>query len=107
MHTLAFNETLWSAIAEPSRRKLIHILLANGSATASNLATYLPISRQAVSKHMLILQGAGVVIAKKSGKELRFSVQPAGLASASKELSRAAQQWNARLQVIKQLAETL
>ena len=105
--TTPFNEQLWFAIAEPSRRKIIEVLLLKGEATASRLADEVPFSRQAVSKHLAVLKRAGLVRVRKTGKEVRFSVEPDGLSVAAQELSRAASLWDERLQKIKQLAETL
>lgn len=102
-----FNEELWFAIAEPSRRKLIELLLLKGEATASRLAEDVPFSRQAVSKHLAVLKGAGLVNERKTGKEVRFRLSPEGLSLAAQELSRAATLWDKRLQQIKHLAETL
>ena len=102
-----FNEKLWFAIAEPSRRKLIEVLLLKGEATASRLADDVPFSRQAVSKHLAVLKGAGLVKERKTGKEVRFSLLPEGLSVAAQELSRAAMLWDERLQKIKYIAETL
>ena len=103
----SFNDTLWFAIAEPSRRKLIEVLLLKGEATASRLADEVPFSRQAVRKHITVLKRAGLVKERKTGKEVRFRVEPEGLSVAAQELSRAATLWDERLQKIKQLAETL
>jgi ArsR family transcriptional regulator, cadmium/lead-responsive transcriptional repressor len=105
--TAPFNEKLWFAIAEPSRRKLMEVLLLKGEATASRLADEVPFSRQAVSKHLVVLKSAGLVKERKTGKEDRFSVEPEGMSVAAQELSRAATLWDERLQKIKQLAETL
>jgi ArsR family transcriptional regulator, cadmium/lead-responsive transcriptional repressor len=102
-----FNEELWFAIAEPSRRKLIEVLLLKGEATASRLADDVPFSRQAVSKHLVVLKRAGLVNEYKTGKEVRFSLSPEGLSAAAQELSQAATLWDERLQKIKRLAETL
>jgi len=102
-----FNEELWFAIAEPSRRKLIEVLLLKGEATASRLADDVPFSRQAVSKHLAVLKGAGLVKERKTGKEVRFSLSPEGLSVAAQELARAATLWDERLQKIKHIAETL
>ncbi|HXR65590.1 MAG TPA: metalloregulator ArsR/SmtB family transcription factor [Ktedonobacteraceae bacterium] len=103
----SFNEELWFAIAEPSRRKLIEVLLLKGEATASRLADDVPFSRQAVSKHLAVLKRAGLVKERKTGKEVRFSLSPEGLSAAAQELSQAATLWAGRLQKIKQIAETL
>jgi len=102
-----FNEELWFAIAEPSRRKLIEVLLLKGEATASRLADDVPFSRQAVSKHIAVLKRAGLVKERKTGKEVRFSLSAEGLSAATQELSQAATLWDERLQKIKRLAETL
>ena len=104
--TAPFNEKLWFAIAEPSRRKLIEVLLLKGEATASRLADEVPFS-QAVSKHIAVLKRAGLVKERKTGKEVRFSVEPEGLSVAAQELSRAATLWDERLQKIQHIAETL
>jgi DNA-binding transcriptional ArsR family regulator len=102
-----FNEELWFAIAEPSRRKLIDVLLLKGEATASRLADDVPFTRQAVRKHLAILKRAGLVTERKTGKEVRFSLSPEGLSVAAQELAQAATRWDERLQKIKHLAETL
>ncbi len=105
--TTPFNEQLWLAIAEPSRRRIIEVLLLKGEATASQLADEVPFSRQAVSKHIAVLKKVGLIKERKLGKEVRFSVVPEGLSNAAQELSRAAMTWDERLQRIKHLAEIL
>lgn len=103
--TATFNEALWAAFSEPTRRQLIDILLGKGQATASSLAEVMPISRQAVSKHMTVLLDAGLITSEKKGKEMRYSVRSEGLREAASEMSLAAQNWDKRLLLIKQLAE--
>lgn len=105
MPTATFDERIWFAVAEPSRRKLIDILLARGEASASRLAEEVPFTRQAVAKHLAVLQNTGLLRHRKAGREVRFSLEPAGMAQAARELSAAAARWDARLQNIKQLAE--
>lgn len=107
MLTATFNENVWFAVAEPSRRKLIDILLAKGEASASKLAEDVPFSRQAVAKHIAVLRESGLVRQRKAGKEVRFSIEPIAMAKAADELSRAATMWDIRLQRIKQLAEAI
>lgn len=103
----SFNETLWFAIAEPSRKKLIDILLNRGEATASNLSGEVSFSRQAVSKHLIVLKRAGLIYSRRIGKEVRFAVDPEGISVAAQEMSRAAMLWDERLQKIKQIAEAI
>ena len=60
-----------------------------------------------MSKHITVLKRAGLVKERKTGKEVRFSIEPEGLSVAAQELSRAATLWDERLQKIKHLAEML
>lgn len=107
METAAFDETLWSAIAEPSRRRLIDALLKKGESTASRLAQDMPFSRQAVIKHLAVLRKVGMVKATKVGKEVRFAIQPEGISAAAQEMSQAAASWDERLRRIKSIAEAI
>lgn len=107
MQPATFDAKIWFAIAEPSRRSLVDILLIKGGASASKLAGEVPFSRQAVAKHMAVLKRAGLVRTKRVGKEVQFLVEPKGIAVAARELSAAALQWDARLTKIKQIAEAM
>jgi DNA-binding transcriptional ArsR family regulator len=99
------DERLWAAIGEPSRRRLLDVLVEVGSATPTTLAKELPFSRQAVSKHLAVLCDAGLVSAQREGREVRYAVQPEQLAAAAHEMSAAAAAWNARMSAIKRIAE--
>ncbi|HEU4966178.1 MAG TPA: helix-turn-helix domain-containing protein [Candidatus Saccharimonadales bacterium] len=101
------NDMLWSAVAEPSRRRLIDLLLRHGEATASTLAHEVPFSRQAVAKHLTVLEKAAVVHATQYGREVRFAVQPDVLAQVAEEMTRTALEWDVRLARIKRIAEAL
>ncbi|HXF22280.1 MAG TPA: helix-turn-helix domain-containing protein, partial [Streptosporangiaceae bacterium] len=52
---------LWEAVAEPSRRRVLDLLLTDGEATPTMLAARLPVTRQAVAKHLAVLTRAGLV----------------------------------------------
>jgi predicted transcriptional regulator len=56
--TSALDDELWSAIADPSRRRVLDLLVKHGEATASWLAAQVPFSRQAVAKHLVVLERA-------------------------------------------------
>ncbi|HEY2673003.1 MAG TPA: metalloregulator ArsR/SmtB family transcription factor [Rugosimonospora sp.] len=99
------DEQLWAAVAEPGRRRLLDVLVAYGEATPTMLATRLPFTRQAVSKHLAVLLDAGVVAQRRDGREVRYSVQPERLEAAARAMADAAARWNARLAMIKKLAE--
>ena len=100
------EEELWAAVGEPSRRRVLDILLARGDATASSLADELPFTRQAVAKHLAVLDRAGLVEAHRHGREVRYAVRPERLDAAARTMARVAAQWDARLQRIKHLAES-
>jgi DNA-binding transcriptional ArsR family regulator len=100
------QDELWAAIAEPARRRLLDLLLARGEATATMLAAELPISRQAVVKHLAVLDRAGLVEGRRLGREVRYSVRPERLDTASRRLAEVAAGWDARLATIKRLAES-
>jgi DNA-binding transcriptional ArsR family regulator len=99
------DERLWAAVGEPSRRRLLDVLVEVGAATPTTLAKRLPFSRQAVSKHLAVLLDAGLVSAQREGREVRYAVRPERLAVAADEMSVAAAAWRARMLVIKRIAE--
>jgi len=99
------DDALWSAVADPSRRRVLDLLVAGGDATASALAEKVPFSRQAVTKHLVVLEEAGLVTRQKERREVRFRVVPARLDEAAQAMTQQASVWDRRLQAIKGLAE--
>src|SRR5205085_7600216 len=73
---------VFSALADPSRRFVVETLAARGSATATELAGELPVTRQAVAKHLAALGEAGLVSSSRSGRETRYRLTPEPLADA-------------------------
>jgi ArsR family transcriptional regulator, cadmium/lead-responsive transcriptional repressor len=103
----AVDDDLWSAIGDPTRRTMIDLLLAGGSGTATALSERLPVTRQAVSKHLAVLDRVGLVHAAPAGRERHYQVDEAQLARAVAQLSEVGATWDARLRRIKQLAEEI
>lgn len=101
----ADDELLWSAIADPSRRTVLDLLVDNGEASASRLADQVPFSRQAVTKHLAVLEQAGMVGRRKVGREVLYRVDADRLDQAARAMADLAAQWNRRLRTIKRLAE--
>jgi DNA-binding transcriptional ArsR family regulator len=99
------DDQLWSAIAEPSRRRVLDLLVTGGEATASGLAEQVPFTRQAVSKHLNVLEQAGLVSRRKYGRDVLFRVKSSRLDEATRALTDQASRWDRRLDAIKQLAE--
>ena len=99
------EEELVSAVAEPSRRRVLDLLIRNGEASAWSLADHVPFSRQAVSKHLVVLEGAGLVRRRKQRREVLYQVHPERLHQATRAMADLAAQWDRRLGTIKRLAE--
>ena len=99
------DDELWTAIADPSRRRVLDLLVQRGEATASSLADEVPVTRQAVSKHLVVLEEAGLVCRRKQGREVLFRVDADRLDQAMKAMADVARHWDRRLATIKRLAE--
>jgi DNA-binding transcriptional ArsR family regulator len=105
--TAAVDDQLWSAIGDPTRRRMLDLLLSTGEGTATTLGAQLPISRQAVAKHLGVLDRAGLVHASPAGRERRYRVDDAQLERAVAQLAAVGTAWDARLRRIKQIAEDI
>ncbi|MEV5742762.1 metalloregulator ArsR/SmtB family transcription factor [Microbispora rosea] len=101
------DDGLWSAIGDPTRRRMLDLLLIEGDGTATSLAQRLPVTRQAVAKHLGVLDRAGLVRGTPAGREKRYRVDDAQLARAVAQLSSVGAAWDARLQRIKRIAEAI
>jgi ArsR family transcriptional regulator, cadmium/lead-responsive transcriptional repressor len=102
---VAADEELWTAVGEPTRRVLLDRLLADGESTATRLAAGLPVTRQAVTKHLVVLDRAGLLESHRRGREVRYAVRPDRLDQATRSMSRVAADWDRRLRAIKRIAE--
>ncbi|WP_329129933.1 metalloregulator ArsR/SmtB family transcription factor [Streptomyces caniferus] len=96
---------VFSALADPTRRRILDALAAHGEATATVLAAELPVSRQAIVKHLGVLDRAGLVAGHREGREARYRVIPERLGVTARWMDRVAAAWDTRLSEIKRLAE--
>jgi len=103
----AIDDDLWSAVGDPTRRQLLDLLLADGGGTATTLSGRVPVTRQAVAKHLGVLDRVGLVHVTPAGRERRYEVDEAQLARAVAQLSAVGHAWDARLQRIKRIAEAI
>jgi predicted transcriptional regulator len=101
----SYDEEVWLAVADPSRRSLLELLINKGDATASGLASEVPFSRQAVAKHLAVLEKAQLVSSRRQGREVIFSVRPSQIDSAAQMMVNVGNSWDARLRSIKRIAE--
>ena len=89
-------DLVFAALADPSRRFVLE-RLARGSASQSELAGELPVTRQAVAKHLATLREAGLVHAERHGRETRYELDSAPLGDAAAWLDRVGGEWDKRL----------
>ena len=97
---------MWAAIGDPTRRRLVDTLLSIGEATATRLSGELPVTRQAVAKHLAVLRRASLVHERREGREVLYAVRPERLDEVSQAMARISAAWDQRLAAIKRLAES-
>ena len=105
--TATVDDDLWSAIGDPTRRRMLDLLLIDGHGTATTLSQQMSVTRQGVAKHLGVLDRAGLVRATPAGREKLYRVDDAQLARAVAQLSSVGAAWDARLQRIKRIAEAI
>lgn len=95
---------VFSALADPTRRAVLSMVGEHGPLTATELATRLPVSRQAVVKHLDQLREAGLVDSAKSGRDVRFELKPQGLIDAQRWMDAVGSRWDRRLTALQRRA---
>ena len=90
-------DALFAALADPTRRAVVESLARQGAASATQLAGRFPISRQAVAKHLGLLEEAGLVTGTRFGRELRYELTPAPLEDAMAWMVEVGAGWDRRL----------
>jgi DNA-binding transcriptional ArsR family regulator len=98
------DDLVFPALADPTRRQILEWLDGGESPTATELATRLPITRQAVTKHLKELERAGLVSSVRQGRETRYSAAIDGLDTAAIWLAARGVVWEERLVRLKKLA---
>jgi len=91
-------DATFAALGDPTRRRVLGLLAERDGATASELARELPVTRQAIAKHLAALDAAGLVGAVREGRDVRYRVTPAPLEDAVAWMTRVGGEWDARLE---------
>ena len=107
MSRVAIDDDLWSAVGDPTRRRMLDLLLVDGGGTATTLSDRLPVTRQAVAKHLGVLDRVGLVHGSLAGRERRYEVDEVQLGRAVDQLASVGATWDARLNRIKRVAERI
>ena len=98
----AVAEQVFVALADPSRRSILAALAAGGPATATDLADRLPITRQAIAKHLALLAEVGLVTAEPGERRrVRYRLRSAPMQVAQQFLAALARDWDSRLDALK------
>jgi DNA-binding transcriptional ArsR family regulator len=100
------TDAVFSALADPTRRRVIESLASRPSATATSLAAELPITRQAVAKHLGALRAAELVSVERLGREVHYRLDPRPLDDAAHWIERVGAEWDTRLDDLKRLVES-
>ena len=96
---------VFHALADPTRRHVVERLAERGSVTATEVASDLPISRQAVAKHLAALADAGLVEARREGRETRYRLEAEPLAGAMSWMAGVGGRWDERLAALRDRLE--
>jgi DNA-binding transcriptional ArsR family regulator len=92
---------VFDALADPNRRYVLEALAERDTATATELATELPVTRQAVAKHLVALNEAGLVESRREGRETRYELTPEPLGEAMDWIASVGALWDTRLRALR------
>ena len=91
------RDRVFAALSDPTRRTVFDLLVESGPASATRLADHVPVSRQAIAKHLAVLEEAGLVTREAAGRETRFRADPTALAEVATWINQVGATWDARL----------
>jgi DNA-binding transcriptional ArsR family regulator len=98
-------DAVFDALADPTRRRVVETLARGGTVTASGLAAQLPMTRQAVAKHLSSLRGAELVSTSKIGRETHYKLRPQPLDEAAHWIQMVSAEWDERLEALRRSLE--
>jgi DNA-binding transcriptional ArsR family regulator len=98
-------DAVFGALADPTRRRVVETLARGGTVTASGLATQLPMTRQAVAKHLSALHGADLLSVSKVGRETHYELRPQPLDEAASWIQMVSAEWDDRLDALRRSLE--
>ena len=92
---------VFQALADPTRREVVSQLSRSGPVTATELSHRLPVTRQAVAKHLAALEQAGLVASARSGREVRYHLTPSPMRETVGWMASVGAEWDERLDALK------
>jgi DNA-binding transcriptional ArsR family regulator len=94
-------DAIFSALSDPTRRRVIRCLSEEGPVTATQLAEQIPVSRQAIVKHLASLEEAGLVASSMEGRSRRFRLTPGPMREAMGWMADVGAEWDDRLEALR------
>jgi DNA-binding transcriptional ArsR family regulator len=96
-------DAVFAALADPTRRRVLRLVAERGPTSATLLTRELPVTRQAIVKHLVVLSRAGLVTGHRAGHEVRYVLVPERLDDASEWIAEVGARWDERLARLRQL----
>src|SRR5690242_19993942 len=96
-------DAIFAALADPTRRQVLRLVAERGPMSATLLERELPVTRQAIVKHLIVLSRAGLVTGQRVGQEVRYTLAPAPLDEVSNWIAEIGSQWDERLARLRQV----
>jgi DNA-binding transcriptional ArsR family regulator len=96
-------DAVFAALADPTRRRVLRLVAERGPTSATLLERELPVTRQAIVKHLLVLSRAGLVSGQRAGQEVRYALVPEPLYDASEWIAELGSRWDERLARLRQV----
>lgn len=102
---VAVDAPLFDALGDPNRLRIIVRLCDRGPSSTSQVSSVIPVTRQAASKHLQLLESVGLVTSTRRGRERVWTVQTQPLAAASDYLSKLSRRWDAAVDRLRSYVE--
>ena len=96
-------EAVFTALADPTRRQVLRLVAERGPTSATLLKHELPVTRQAIAKHLVVLSRAGLVTGQRRGQQVQYALAPEPLGEASRWLAEIGSRWDERLARLRQV----
>jgi DNA-binding transcriptional ArsR family regulator len=90
-------DAVFAALADPTRRRVLRLVAEGGPTSATRLERELPVTRQAIVKHLVVLRRAGLVARRRAGQEVRYALVPEQLNEAAEWIAQLGAKWDTRL----------
>ena len=96
-------DAVFAALADPTRRRVLRLVAERGPTSATLLERELPVTRQAIVKHLAVLNRAGLVTGQRTGQEVRYALVPGSLDDVTDWIAEIGSRWDERLARLRQV----